>query len=249
MRRVILLAGVVLVAAAATAPGQVIIYNNTTNSMAAALQNGGATNQSGNTITNFVADDIQPLTGFAGKSVTNFSLSVANLNSTAVSARPRVRIFLPDGLNLGPGTAIATLNFPVATFTASSISLIVSGPLGPSQFVLPSSSFFWAGVAFDDFGGTTGATLAQMNNLGQGVFNPPTVGISDDVYFITTNPGAPGDFPAGSQRNFGGPPNPVANFGWQFQVAAVPEPGTLVLLFGPTAIVLLGHARRVRASK
>src|SRR5262249_21335171 len=176
-------------------------------------------NQSGNTITNFVADDIQPLAGFAGRSVTNFSLSVANLNTTAVTARPRVRIFLPDGPNLGPGTAIATLNFPQATFTGSSISLIVSGKLGPTQFVIPSSSFFWAGVAFDDFGGTTGATLAQMNNLGQGVFNPPTVGISDDVYFITTDPGVPGNSPPGSQRNFGG--TPVANFGWQVQVAPV----------------------------
>jgi len=247
MRPIMLLAGVVLVGTAATASGQVIIYNNTTNSIAAALQNGGATNQSGNTITNFVADDIQPLAGFAGRSVTNFSLSVANLNPTAVTARPRVRIFLPDGPNLGPGTAIATLNFPTATFTGSSISLIVSGQLGPTQFVIPSSSFFWAGVAFDDFGGTTGATLAQMNNLGQGVFNPPTVGISDDVYFITTDPGVPGNSPPGSQRNFGG--TPVANFGWQFQVAPVPEPGTLVLLFGPTAIALLAHVRRFRASK
>jgi len=244
MRRVMLLAGALLVADVATASGQVIVYNNTTNSLTAALQNGGAANQAGNTITRFVADDIQPLTGFAGKSVTQFSLSVANLNTTPVTARPRIKFFLPDGPNQGPGTGLATLNFPAATFVGSSISLIVSGPLAPGQFVIPSSSFFWAGVVFDDNGGTTGATLAQMNNLGQGAFNPPTVGISDDVYFLSTNAGIPGDFPGGSQLNFGG--SPVANFGWQFQVAAVPEPGVLVLLFGPTAVALLAHARRTR---
>ena len=36
-------------------------------------------------------------TGFAGQSVTQFRLSVANLNTTAVTARPRIRFFLPDG--------------------------------------------------------------------------------------------------------------------------------------------------------
>jgi hypothetical protein len=97
---------------------------------------------------------------------------------------------------------------------------------------------------FDDVNGTTGATLAQLNNLGQGVFNPPTVGISDDVFFRSTAAGVPGDFPGGNQQNFGGPPNPVANLGWQIQVAAVPEPGTLVLLFGPTAIGVFAYLRR-----
>jgi hypothetical protein len=246
MRRVILLAGVALVAATAAAPGQVIIYNNTTNSSTNAVINGGATSQAA--ITQYIADDIQPITGFAGRSVTNFTLSVANLNTTAVTARPRVKFFLPDGPNLGPGTALATLNFPATPFTASSISLIVSGPLAPGTLVIP-PGFFWAGVVFDDNLGTTGATAAQLNNLGQGQFNPPTVGISDDVYFRSTAAGVPGNFPAGQQLNFGGPPNPVANFGWQFQVAPVPEPGTLVLCFGPTAVALLGYARRFQSRK
>jgi hypothetical protein len=171
---------------------------------------------------------------------------VANLNATAVTARPRLKFFLPDGPSLGPGTSLATLNFATVTFPASSIILIVSGQLAPGQLVVP-PGFFWAGVTFDDNLGTTGATPAQLNNLGQGQFNPPTVGISDDVIFVSNAAGVPGDFPAGIQRNFGGAGNPVASFGWQFQVAAVPEPGTLVLLLGPTAIgVLTQLARRKR---
>src|SRR5205823_9930656 len=130
-------------------------HNTTTNS-SSTLQNGGAALQSGNTITRYVADDITPLTGFAGRSVTQFSLSVANLNATGVTARPRVRFFLPDTPSQAHGTALATINFPPATFTGSSISLIVSGTLAPGQFVIPSAPFFWAGVVFDDNGGTTG---------------------------------------------------------------------------------------------
>lgn len=241
MRRVMFLAGVVLVAATSTAPGQVIVYSNTATQGAQAFANAGAANQSGNTITRFVADDITPIAG-AGQSVSQFTLSVANLNNVAVTARPRIRFFMPDGPGMAPGTGVATLNFPPATFQASSISLIVSGALSPGQFVIPSSSFFWAGVVFDDNGGTTGATQAQLNLLGQGTFNPPTVGSSFDIFFLSTAAGLPGDFPAGNLQNFSG--NPVANFGWQFQIVAVPEPGTLLLLFGPSGIALLAHARR-----
>jgi hypothetical protein len=242
MRRVTFFAGVVFVAAAASASGQVIVYSNTATQGAQAFQNGGAVNQSGNTITRYVADDITPIAGAAGQSVTQFTLSVANLNTTPVTARPRIRFFLPDGPGQAPGTGLATLNFAPATFAGSSISLIVSGTLSPGQFVIPSSPFFWAGVVFDDNGGTTGATQAQLNLLGQGAFNPPTVGSSVDIFFLSTAAGVPGDNPGGNLQNFGG--NPVANFGWQFQVAAVPEPGTLMLLVGPSAIALLAHVRR-----
>jgi hypothetical protein len=243
------LAGVVLVTAAAKSPGQVIVYDNTTNSSTNAFQNGGATDLSGDTITRYVADDITPLTGFAGRSITQFRLSVANLNTAAVTARPRVKFYLPDGTGSAPGTSFAMLNFPPATFNASSISLIVSGTLTPGVLVIPSSfSFFWAGVVFDDNNGSTGATQAQLNLLGQGLFNPPTVGSSVDIFFNGSTAGVPGDMPSGSLQNFqpGGPP---ANFGWQFQVAAVPEPGPLVMLLGPTVIGGLAYVRRRRTGK
>src|SRR5258708_2618656 len=97
MRRVTFLAGVFLIAAAPTSLGQVIVYSNTTTNSMSGLQNGGAAKQGGNTITRYVADDITPIAGVAGRSVTQFTLSVANLNPTPVTARPRVKFFLPDG--------------------------------------------------------------------------------------------------------------------------------------------------------
>jgi hypothetical protein len=244
MRRVTFLAGVFLVAAAPASPGQVIVYDNTTTPLVSAFQNGGAANQGGNTITRYVADDVTPLAGFAGRSVTQFTLSVANLNSTPVMARPRVRFFLPDGPGQAPGTGLASLAFPATTFAATSISLITSSILAPGQFVIPTGfTFFWAGVVFDDNNGATGATLAQLNMFGQGAFNPPSAGSSVDIFFLSSAAGVPGDNPAGNLQNFGG--SPPANFGWRFEVAAVPEPGPLVLLL-PAAMGLLARAGRAR---
>jgi hypothetical protein len=96
------------------------------------------------------------------------------------------------------------------------------------SFVVPAGGTFFAGVYFDDNGGTTGATAAQLNLLGQGVFAPPTVGSSQDSFFQTTGAGG-GANPAGSFANFGG--NPTADFGWAFSgTLATPEPGTGLLL-------------------
>ena len=58
----------------------------------------------------------------------------------------------------------------------------------------PSSSFefsaIWAGIAFDNNGGATGATAAQLDNLAQGIFSPPDLGTSADQYFVTTAAGS-----------------------------------------------------------
>src|SRR5205823_2885938 len=99
-----------------------------------------------------------------------------NLNGAAVTARPRVQFFAADGGGNAPGTLLLSLAFPPTTFGPGSVSLLTSVPLTPGQFVLP--SVFWAGVVFDDNSGSTGATLAELNNFGQGTFNPPTAGSS-----------------------------------------------------------------------
>gem|GEM_PF-5803405 len=68
----------------------------------------------------------------------------------------------------------------------------------------------WAGITFDNNVGGTGATAAQLDNLGQLVMNPPTVGTSADQVFLTTAAGS--NFvssPAGATFNYGG--NPRAN--------------------------------------
>jgi hypothetical protein len=91
---------------------------------------------------------------------------------------------------------------------------------------------FWAGVTFDGNNGTTGATLANLNNLGPGIFDPPTLGSSQDQFFATNSAGSfLANNPAGSFFNFGG--SPVANFGWAFSgtppaAPGAPEPPSLL---------------------
>jgi hypothetical protein len=225
MRRALVLTGLVLLALTPASPGQVVAYSNRTGTPAGAFPKGGATTQGANTITRYVADDISPDPTFVGLSVTQFTFTAANQNASAVSVRPRVQFFDTTGAGGGPGNLLLTLSFP-QTNLVSGVSLLQSVPLAPGQFNLPST--FWAGVVFDDNNGTTGITAAQLNNLGQAVFNPPTVGSSFDVAWLSTNAGIQGNNQAGTGFNFGG--TPPANFGWEFQVASVPEPGTLALM-------------------
>lgn len=200
-------------------------YDNTVNFLGQAFVNGGAANQSGNTITRLVADDLRGIHPFfVGKSVTSMTFSVANLNSTAVSVRARIRFWFADGAGGGPGTYMNSIGYTFNPFTFNSGVTLLTGNLG-AGFVLPSTDI-WAGITFDDNTGTTGATLAQMNNMGVGLFNPVTIGSSNDTMFQTT---AAGSFfttnnPAGSLFNFGG--SPVANAGWKL----IPTPGAAALL-------------------
>ena len=94
---------------------------------------------------------------------------------------------------------------------------LLNGLLPPASMNMPGGTF-WAGVTFDNNNGTTGMTAAQLDNMGQGLFDPPDVGTSADLAFITN---AAGSFftisnPAGALFNLGG--QPAANFGWEFVV-------------------------------
>lgn len=232
----------VSIAAAKLTSADVIVYNNTTNFTGQAVTQGGATTANGN-VTNMFADDLMLIAGAVGQSVTQFSFSVYNSDPTVdISARARVRFFATDGSGGGPGTLLAAISFNPFSFTHNQVTTLSTGPLGALSFTLPASSTtIWAGVFFDNAGGAT-ATTAQLNELGQGFFNPPTVGSSQDRYFATSGGGVPGANPAGTITNFGGAP--VANFGWQIQTAAVPEPSSLALAaFGGVGLLL--SARRV----
>lgn len=214
----------IALAAAAAAQAQVAIFDNTTSFSGQALPNGGAANLAGNTITRLVADQIQTTQIGSPLAITGFSFSVANLDAANVTARPRVRFYAADGVGGAPGTYLTGFSFTPITFNAGQVGLFSS----TAAFTLNvTNGLFWAGITFDDNTGTTGATLAQLNNLGQGLYDPPTVGSSADGYFVTT---AAGSFlsnnPAGTQTTLGG--SPVANFGWRFTVATpIPEAGTL----------------------
>lgn len=216
--------GLIVLAATPTAQAQ-LIYDNTITGTGAFL-NGGTANQAGNLITRLVMDDLTFQAGSAGLTVNSISFAVQNSNAVAVSARPRMRFWNADGVGGGPGTYFAGIGF-----TFSAISFAPGGSAfffdpGPT-FVIPAAERLWFGLTFDNNTGATGATLAQMDNLGVILFDPPSVGSSTDNMFSTT---AAGSFfntnnPAGALFNFGG--TPAANMFWS---VSVPEPSSMALI-------------------
>lgn len=236
--------------AAALAPSQsvaqVISYDNTATSSGTGFINGGTANQAGNLITRMVMDDINVISGQAGLTVTQINFSVFNSDVAAISARPRLRFWNADGPGGTPGTYLSTPGAQGYTFGAIAFAPGASVFFfTPTAFVLPASTF-WAGITFDNNTGATGATLAQMDLLGQAVFGPPAVGTSSDNIFMTTA--------AGSFFNIANPAGAIqtlapagSSLGWQFQTAAVPEPGSMALCGG--AIAVVGFLRRRRAAK
>ena len=191
------------------------VWSNVTNFAGSSIANGGAANQAGNTITRLVADDAT-FAGAAPYILGGFTFCVANQNTVAVSARPRVR-FYSDSAG-APGTNITGFSFNPISFTANTVSCFFTqtdAVTAPTSFPTASN---WIGMTFDDNTGASGATLAQMNLLGVGIYTPVDTGTSTDNIFRTT---AAGSFlsnsPAGATLNFGGAP--VANLGFEIRRA------------------------------
>jgi Secretion system C-terminal sorting domain len=198
------------------------LYSNVTTFEGNAFVNAGATLQSGNTITTLLADSLG-LVGTPPFTIGSFTFSVANFDAADVTARPRIRFYNADGPAGSPGTLITGISFSPILFATGAIQLFDTGPLATTFPV--TSNGIWAGMTFDDNTGTTGATAAQLNNLGQGFFNPVDKGSSTDDLFQTDTAGSfLGDNPTGSIGNLGG--TPVANFGWEI-ISALPLPVTL----------------------
>ncbi|MEO8414405.1 MAG: T9SS type A sorting domain-containing protein [Ginsengibacter sp.] len=187
------------------------LYSDVTNYSGFTYSNGGAVLQSGNTITTMVADSLA-LVGTPPFSVGSFTFSVSNSNKVDVSARPRIRFYAANGTDGSPGTLITGFTFAAISFKAAAIQLF-GGNVTP--FTVPTQAI-WAGITFDNNAGATGATLAQLDSLGQGIFDVVDKGSSSADYFQTD---AAGDFladnPAGALYDFGPPPSPIANFGWE----------------------------------
>jgi hypothetical protein len=107
---------------ATPARADVLLYSNVSNFTGFATTNSGAANVGGDNITTMVADDITPPGGLGG-TVDAFVFSVANLNTTAVAARPLVRFYAADGAGGGPGTYITGFDFAPVSFGATSVAL------------------------------------------------------------------------------------------------------------------------------
>jgi len=194
----------------------VVQYSNVTNFLGQAGANGGAVLQGANTITRLAADDITPNGTSTGLDVTQVKFSVGSYNTGSVTCRARIRFWFDNG-----GVPGAYYNVPANVgFSFNPLSFapgvtVVTGNIGPGLFSMP-GTLFWAGITFDDYNGTTGATTVEMNRMGQGLFDPPDVGSSADIAFLTSDAGSffgVSDI-AGGLFNFGGAP--VVNFGWEF---------------------------------
>lgn len=212
------------------------IYSNVDTFSGFAAANGGTVVNAGNgnlLTTRYLADDLNSAGGsFDVMSVAGWSMkfSVANLNAAATTARFRIRFFLRDGAGGAPGTALggfsfATTSIPtgVSTFTATNLGSLGAGipPSGTTQI--------WAGMFFDN-SGAAATTAAQLDNLGQGLFNPPVIGTSADQDFLSgaaTNTFLVNN-PAGAVRPSPFAANPVANYGWE--ITPAPEPTSLAVL-------------------
>ena len=216
------------------------IYSNVTNFGGQAFANAGSTAS----ITRLVADNITFTTYPGASNVTTIRFSVANLNATTQSVRARVRFYdstgasLGAGLPNGPGAYQTGFTFNAFSFGAGVTNLI--GNLG-TGFAVPANATttWWAAITFDNVGTTTGATNAELNNFGTGLFNPVDVGSSTDIMFQTT---AAGSFvsnnPAGAGVTFMAPT--VANNGWEFVVTSLGTPVadlTLALTDTPDPVV------------
>ncbi|MEK6703910.1 MAG: PEP-CTERM sorting domain-containing protein [Planctomycetota bacterium] len=199
-------------------------YSNVDNFTGFVSQNGGAAGG----ITRLQADDINfARPDLVGQAFRRVTFSVGNLNAEAVAARVRVRFWFGDGAGGGPGTYYNGVGFtfnPI-TFQANSANLFFFDP-GAGVFAqIAAGQRMWAGMTFDNVG--TATTDAQLNNLGQLIFNPAVIGGSADALFTTNGAGSffGAANPAGTITNYGG--NPVANLGWEF---VVPAPTSLALL-------------------
>ncbi len=221
--------------------------------------------ESGNGITPILMDDITFAPGtLPGGDISQLTFCVANFNTSTVSARARLRFWAddgqPDGAN-SPSTYYASgtpatqqgFTFNPITFNAGSVSCFFT-TFAPTAtgFKVPGSLKFWAGVQYDNNAGGTGASLAQLSNLGQAFFaDVPDVGYSNpnEYWFgLSANNGFPNNVGTpqvqGFVDDFGYPAGgaPPVNFGWEFVSPAVPEPMTMGLL-GLGAIALIRRRR------
>lgn len=200
------------------------IYSDVTNFAGSGATNGGfaAGTPAANTVSNMVADDLNMISGGL---IGTIRFSLANFNATSQGVLSGIRFFDDDGAGGAAGTFLGGFNFNAITVAANNVTVVTFAATGANQFTLPSGTI-WAGHVIRASGTQTDTVL---NNLGQGLFNPPDVGTSADRQFGAPASGAPfaSNNPAGTIQNSPFTANPVANYGWE--LVPVPEPMGLSL--------------------
>ena len=191
-----------------------------------------------------VIDDLHAVAGGPNTGLTSFTFSAVNVNSVAVAAIADIDFW--SGSTTAPTSLLYSVRLSFGTMAADSAYTVTYSTTDAAPFfTLPTAgSTIWAGVAFDNNGGAAGyATSAQLANLGQLIYGPPTVGTSANYFYQSTNDyTGPGNDPAGSLLYFGG--TPVADFYWSL-TAVIPEPSTYMLAScGGIAFLAVGFARK-----
>lgn len=212
---------------ASLARADLIVYDNLTTATGS-IAFGGVLSTGTGLVASLDIDDITVAAGFGGANLSVFTFVAFNPSGSQVVARPSVYFWAANGSGGNPGTLLGSRVLNDVTFPAQNGTAITS-PL--SGVTVPANGQFWAGIVFDDHGGTTGISANDLNNLGAIMFNPVTIGSSDparalfifgDDPFAVDNPLVntfPSDIPL--------------NYGWRFTTAVatgVPEPGSLALL-------------------
>ena len=166
-----------------------------------------------------VADSLGFAGGKAPYGIKQVFFTCTNLNSVDVTVRILLRFYEADrGDSAWPGTYIAGYTFEPVTIPA--YYNLYSVNTDPSVLKTNKSAIY-AGLIYDNNLGATGATIDQMNQLGQGMFNPIDIGKSTDNIFVTDSAGLyNGSDPIG--RVYGFMPVQI-NPGWQL-ISANPLP-------------------------
>jgi hypothetical protein len=221
---------------------QTVKYANITNYNGIGFWSSSTQNSGANVISAFAADDIF----YAAPSISrirDMHFSVFNFNDENVTARPILRFFDDNGANGGPGAYLGGFDLSALTFTGGGTTTLFSLDISGDPPLITDGSF-WAGLAFDNNFGATGATAEQLSFLGQGLFSPPTIGSSADRFFVSNELGNfTGNNPDGDFLDFSG--IIPADFGWQFTIFnPVPEPSSLLLVGGAGVVGSLATRRR-----
>ena len=179
-------------------------------------------------VTKTVANILELSPGWASQAVTGFEFTVANFDTISLTARPIVSFYQNNGTGGLPGTLLAGFVFNPVTIPSGSGEILTYSTTS-GLFSIPTNDDVWAAVTYDNNGGATGATVAQLNDLGHLIFAPPTIGSTTGNFFLSN--AAHNGFvsnPAGALYNFGG--SPPGDFGWELLATTVPEPGSVALL-------------------
>lgn len=198
--------------------------------------------------TRMAVDDITVAPGFGGVGVNSFTFTFGNYNSSTVDFIASLRIYGDDGAGGGPGTLLYSFDSGPLELPALTLAAATGSSTG-SFFTTPQSGRFYVGEFFSN--DNTSATADQLNNLGLGAYNPPTVGSSQPSFLLTPTGGSTNttDNPAGTIRTDQG-----GNFGFAFTTpepaVATPEPAGVARLLslglGLGGFAIASHRRRRR---